>query len=390
MFVFDEAVGRRAVDCSKRDHIRRALQACREETLAIANGLDGELLKRQAHPDFSPVGWHLGHVAYTEAQWMAAYFAGEACDVPGYRQLFAADGLPKSQRQHLPELAEILLYLETTRAQTFDCLMRTFDPRDDEAERFWYWLIQHEGQHVETMRMVLALHRLRERTECGRVVVNLRMSNVEPTEMLSVAAGAFWQGWDGAAAIDNERPRHRVWLERYRIDREPVSCRAYGRFMEAGGYHTRRWWSPEGWAWLTGAGVTAPLYWTGRGDDEVSPVCGVSWYEAEAYARFVGKRLPTESEWERAAGLLGGTEKAEGACGFGTGRVWEWTDSWFAGYAGFEAFPYEGYSRAYFDSEHRVLKGGSWATPRWIGRSSFRNWYHPHRREMFAGFRCAV
>ncbi|MEL6605471.1 MAG: SUMF1/EgtB/PvdO family nonheme iron enzyme [Cyanobacteria bacterium J06614_10] len=390
MFVFDEAIGRRAEECLKRGTIRRALQACRGETLALANGLDEELLKRQAHLDFSPVGWHLGHVAYTEALWMAAYFAGEACDVPTYRRLFAADGLPKSQRQHLPELSEILLYLETTRSQTLDCLAKTFNPEDGESERLWYWLIQHEGQHAETMRMVLALHRLKERTEHRKVVVNAPAHNLTATEMVSVEAGTFWQGWDGVAAIDNERPRHRVWLNRYRIDREPVSCRAYGRFMEAGGYHTRRWWSPEGWAWLSQVGVTAPLYWTGHEEDEASPVCGVSWYEAEAYARYAGKRLPTESEWERAARLMGMADSGEGVCGFGVGQVWEWTDSWFAGYAGFEAFPYEGYSRAYFDGEHRVLKGGSWASPRWIRRPSFRNWYHPHRREVFAGFRCAV
>ncbi|MEL6262555.1 MAG: SUMF1/EgtB/PvdO family nonheme iron enzyme [Cyanobacteria bacterium J06626_6] len=387
MFVFNPVASSATARCSTRSQIRSLLQACREETLALAEGLDGELLKRQAHPDFSPVGWHLGHVAYTEAFWMAAYFGGAACDVPGYQSLFAADGLPKSQRQHLPDLAEILLYLQMTRAQTLDCLAKTVWPMGDEAERFWYWLVQHEGQHAETTRMVLALHGLRRRTRHGRVVVNAPMNDTKATEMLSVEAGVFRQGWDGAAAIDNERPRHRIFLDRYRIDREPVSCRAYSRFIAAGGYQTRRWWSPEGWAWLTLVGVSAPLYWTGGEADGSAPVCGVSWYEAAAYARFVGKRLPTESEWEKAAGATG---NAGAANGFGSGRVWEWTDSWFEGYAGFEAFPYAGYSQAYFDGEHRVLKGGSWATPQWVRRVSFRNWYHPHRREVFAGFRCAV
>ena len=104
-------------------------------------------------------------------------------------------------------------------------------------------------------------------------------------------------------------------------------------------------------------------------------------YEADAYARFVGKRLPTESEWAKAA--------AQDATGSMLGKVWEWTDTWVSPYPKFRAFPYVGYSQTYFDRTHRVLRGGSWATPKWALRRSFRNWYHPHRREMFAGFRCA-
>ena len=120
-----------------------------------------------------------------------------------------------------------------------------------------------------------------------------------------------------------------------------------------------------------------PLYWNADRSVDRSAVCGVSWYEADAYARFVGKRLPTESEWEKAALIQNML-----------GEVWQWTSTWFAPYPDFESYPYPGYSQTYFDQAHRVLKGGSWATFPWAMRNAFRNWYYPHVREIFSGFRC--
>jgi formylglycine-generating enzyme required for sulfatase activity len=170
--------------------------------------------------------------------------------------------------------------------------------------------------------------------------------------------------------------------------------------------------------------VTQPLYWKDELEWEHHPVQGVSWYEADGYARFVGKRLPTEMEWEKAASwnqltkqrqpypwgkaepaghcnhhqAIGHTTPVdaypEGKSSYGCydllGNVWEWTDSWFDGYNGFTSYPYRGYSQVYFDENHRVLRGGSWATFQWGLRCAFRNWYHPHVREILAGFRCAT
>jgi gamma-glutamyl hercynylcysteine S-oxide synthase len=235
-------------------------------------------------------------------------------------------------------------------------------------------------------------------------------------------AGQVTLGSDDPEALDNERPAHGVNLKAYWLDRFPVTQAQYRDFIDANGYQQSKYWSAAGWDWVQTAGVTAPFYGGGP-ETEQHPVCGVSWYEASAYARFAGKRLPTEAEWEQAAhwrpdqrgesrypwgddwptsrhcnhadGGPGRTTPVHqfpaghSGCGDLLGNVWEWTNSTFEGYPGFKPYPYPGYSQAYYDGAHYVLRGGSWATRPWALRASFRNWYHPWTREIFAGFRCA-
>lgn len=360
-------------------YFHQALKSCRQETLSRTIDTQPECLKQQAHPDFSPVGWHLGHIAYTESFWISEHLAGQPGAFSEYRRLFAADGLPKAERENLPDLQEILSYLREVRSQTLKILSST-DPAAQAP--LWHWLLQHESQHAETISIVLALHSIQGTASGSKANLN-DLEQVQPTlsysETIDIPAGDFIQGCDAPAAIDNEKPAHTVWLNSYTIDRYPVTCKQYRSFIEAGGYQESCWWTAAGWQWQCAAQVQAPLYWPNDSLDD-RPVCGVSWYEADAYARFVGKRLPTESEWARAAQ----TDDIEAI-----GTVWEWTETWFDAYPGFRPFPYAGYSQAYFDQAHRVLRGGSFATPPWALRKSFRNWYHPDRREMFAGFRCA-
>ncbi len=391
---------------------------CRLKTLQLFEDMEQSTFCSQAHPEFSPVGWHLGHIAFTESLWLLEHSGGLASSFPQYRKLFAADGLPKSQRVQLPNLQQTLDYLEKVRKQVLQRLEVVDIAKE---ERLWRFLIQHESQHCEIISFVLELMKW----EKGKIEnISYTSSHNNITEMVLIPAGEFEQGSNDIYALDNERPGHKVYLESYYIDRYPVTCGQYRLFMEAGGYQDSQWWSEAGWKWRETEQVIKPLYWSGEGNWDNHPVCGVSWYEAEAYSRFVGKRLPTEAEWEKAASwdakaacrriypwgdkspsskncncdrLIGHTTPVdkypEGQSAYGLydtlGNVWEWTGSWFDGYDGFQSYPYIGYSQVYFDNKHRVLKGGSWATRHWGLRNSFRNWYYPGVYQIFAGFRCA-
>jgi ergothioneine biosynthesis protein EgtB len=400
--------------------IAQSLKSCRQQTLNWFEIVESDRFYRQIHQDFSPIGWHLGHIAYIEAYWILERLAGLPPQFPQYHRLFAADGLPKTERQNLPEPAVILDYLGNVRSQVESYLAIA---SIESQARLWWWLIQHESQHNETIAF---LNQLAQPTLTLQTQGSLpRQGRVGTESMVEVPAGEFILGSDRLAAQDNERPAHPCWLDTYWIDRYPVTCAQYRLFIEAGGYRHRDWWSAEGWHWLQNYPVDRPLYWYDAPEWADHPVCGVSAYEAEAYARFVGKRLPMEAEWEKAASFnpqsqsshpypwgdrppephhanfnqwIGHTTPVdaypEGASVIGCydllGNVWEWTASQLAPYPGFRPYPYVGYSQNYFDHQHYVLRGGSWATRPWGLRNSFRNWYHPWVRQMLAGFRCAM
>lgn len=399
--------------------------ACRDSTLSLVQGLTETEFCQQAHTAFSPVGWHLGHIAFTESLWLLEQLQRSPCPYPQYQKLFAADGLPKAERENLPDLPTILAFMGDIRDRTLAYL--EIAPLDQQL-RLWRWLLQHESQHAETASYLLTLHRwpTTAATQPPDVFDSSPLPAWGPAStdgMVFIPGGDLRLGADTTEALDNERPSYIVHVEDFWIDQAPVTVADYAEFIAAGGYHNSQWWHPDGWLWRQRDQITQPLYWSTESTFASTPVCGVSWYEADAYACFVGKRLPTEAEWERAARwhptqqtlqpMPWGNERLSDRHGnFGArhggvtpvgqfpdgrsatgcvdllGNVWEWTNTWFEGYPGFQAFPYHGYSQAYFDRAHRVLRGGSWATRPWALRPTFRNWYHPHVQQVFAGFRC--
>ncbi len=285
---------------SPREAIFDALTQCREQTLKLFTAIDTDIFCQQSHPDFSPMGWHLGHIAFTEAYWILEQLAGQKPLFTQYHKLFAADGLPKEERQNLPKLKVIKEYLEIIRNKTLTYLETA---PVDQQKRLWWWLLQHESQHCETITFVLQMHQLQRNKICWQ---NCQFQAQQDSSLLNdmtlVKAGEFTIGNNGIEAQDNERPAHKIYLDNYWIDSYPVTCQQYQEFMMAGGYKNQKYWSDEGWQWLEkNPTISQPLYWQDSSQFAHHPVCGVSYYEAEAYANFVGKRLPTEPEWEKAS-----------------------------------------------------------------------------------------
>jgi gamma-glutamyl hercynylcysteine S-oxide synthase len=419
---------------SQKQLLRQWFAQSRSSTLNLLAALDREVFCNQAHPDFSPVGWHLGHIGYTESLWLLRRCAGLSPVEPAYDRLFAADSLPKRDRTSLPAYSEICDYLDRIRQQTFSYLEQLTPTELQKQERLWRWLLQHESQHCETIALILQMLQMQGHAEIAKTKITIsepqdnQQAKLSGSEMVQIPAGNFVQGYNAIDALDNEQGEHQVYLPSYWIDRYPVTRAAYQAFIDAGGYKQKRWWSEAGWQWLENYQAETrslqPLYWESWPANDEHPVCGVNWYEANAYARFCGKRLLTEAEWEKAARWNPSTNQSQlypwgdtisdqlpcnhnhdlgmsapvsafpqGQSAYGCydmlGNVWEWTASTFHPYPNFSSFPYAGYSSTYFDNRHYVLKGGSWVTRPWALRASFRNWYHPHVRQIFAGFRCA-
>ncbi|NUR26476.1 MAG: ergothioneine biosynthesis protein EgtB [Catenulispora sp.] len=421
-----------------KERIAAELLAVRDRSLAYTAAED-DLLVRQHSPLMSPLVWDLAHVGNYEELWVLREAGGIDPLRPEIDDIYDAFKTPRKDRPSLPFLgpAEARRYIEGVRGRVLDVLdaVDLDGPAPLHRDGFVFGLvIQHEHQHDETMLATLQLSGQPGLVSDG----DLPHGREGGPREVHVPAGPFLMGTDALPwAYDNERPAHRVDLPGYWIDRLPVGNLAYAEFIEAGGYDDPRWWDPQGWDWRQRTGTTAPLFWTREGDTWWrtrfgrteplplgEPVQHVCWYEADAYARWAGKRLPTEAEWEKACGWDPATGTARtypwgsdaptpaltnlghhashpaplgaypaGASAYGAeqmvGDVWEWTSSFFGGYPGFRSFPYKEYSEVFFGQDYRVLRGGSWAADPAAVRTTFRNWDYPIRRQIFTGFRCA-
>ncbi len=373
----------------------------RERTLALVAPLDDEQLTRVHSPIMSPLAWDLGHIAAYEDLWLAHRCGGMELLRPELAQLYDAFETPRAIRGEIDALgpAAAKRYMADVRARTTQLLCER-----GADELVCEMVLRHELQHTETMRQTMALAGLLCSDDLARLHEPLgepprEASHDAPRgapdglgapapapatapEWLELPAGTFAMGAPAEGfAYDNERPRHEVELPAFALSLRPVTNASWARFGEDGGYQRREWWSPEGWAWQREHALTAHPSVSAAHPD--APVCHVSWFEADAYARSRGARLPSEAEWERAASHAG-ARRLEGV-----GRVWEWTASRLYGYPGFVAHPYREYSEVFFGEDYRVLRGGSWATHPRVGTLTFRNWDRPQRRQIFAGVRLA-
>jgi gamma-glutamyl hercynylcysteine S-oxide synthase len=396
------------VTSTTKESIASRLAETRERTLLLLDPLDDEQLNRVYSPILSPLSWDLGHIANFEELWLVQNIGGREPLHGELGRLYDAIENPRRTRNELPILrdAELRSYLEQVRERTLEVLEEIDLGADEEpllADGFIYeMLIAHEQQHSETMLQLIQMVDGYEPAE----------TDMEPTsepvgdgpEMVLVEAGEHEIGAGAAGfAYDNERPRHGVELEAFWIDRAPVTNADYAAFVAETGAEPPLYWERDGeGGWLDTA--------MGRREtvDPAHPVIHVSWHEADAFARWAGKRLPSEQEWEAACAgadreranldqLAFGTAPAgtyaDAASDCGAvqmlGDVWEWTSSDFRAYPGFEAFPYPEYSQVFFGAEYKVLRGGAWASRREVIRPSFRNWDLPQRRQIFSGIRCA-
>jgi gamma-glutamyl hercynylcysteine S-oxide synthase len=415
-------------------------------------------LRRPPADGFRPILWHLGHVGAFESYWILQRVKGDPTFAPRYDAVFDPIKTPREDASHLPPIVEIESYLTRVREEALRFMHSIDDDGSHPLLRDGYvfdMVIEHEYQHQETLAYLLQLLAPELKRRAGGQEARVRRQNAgEATphsalstqhsalsDMAYIPGGACEIGSRGYPfAYDNEQPPHIAEVDGFRMDRYPVTNGAYAEFIAAGGYAIRSLWSEAGWAWKEQNDVRAPLYWSRAGNDSpwrvremfeeterraTHPVTGVSWHEAMAYARFVGKRLPSEAEWEKAASWDAASQTkrrfgwgddparqsvanynfahwgttpvdlhSQGASAYGcvdmSGNAWEWTATVFDGYPGFDAYPYPEYSELWFDGDHRVLKGGSWATRLPLLRTSFRNFWRPGFRIAFAGFRCAA
>ncbi len=367
----------------------RRLRRLQETILALIAPLGDAECREQYHVDLSPIGWHVGHTIFVEDFWLHKETLRD-----GEHALYVPENSIKAERgARLPE--KIALVDDARRRQRANVrLLQTPHKQpagtDDYLLKF---LVQHHAQHVETMRMVLTQRQLRL---CRQRDHARGLTQAAPVrrEAVHVAAGEYEIGGVDDWSFDNELPRHGKRMKSFAIARDAVANAEYLGFIEDGGYRRDRHWDAAGLRWRRALGCRAPDGWRRARDggwfeitcfgaralDPEAPVRGLSHFEARAFSRYAGARLPCEYEWETAG--------AQGLLDKNT-QAWEWCANAFHPYEGFRAFPYDEYSTPWFDGAHYVLRGASAFSEGDCTRLSFRNFHTPEKRHIFSGLRLA-
>ena len=384
--------------------VRDALLAARRRTLGLADDLQAAL--GPAFPgiayaaELNPPLWELGHVGWFQEWWIGRNrqrVLGVACEpdhARGPALLPQADAWYDSGRvAHrsrwelpLPDAEASRDYLQRTLSQTLE-LLDALPPTADDASLYFFRLVAlHEEMHAEAATYMAQTLGIDVRADL--------LARIPTTVELHLPAQRFALGSDGAGfAFDNELQGHEVAVAAVAIDAQPVSWARFLPFVEAGGYGQPQWWSDAGREWLARQPARGPAAVRRAGDgweqrhgagwrplDPQHAAVHLSAHEGEAWCRWAGRRLPTEAEWECAACTLPA---------FRWGQAWEWTASRFEPYPGFAPHPYRDYSAPWFGSR-QVLRGASHATAPALAHARYRNFFEPHRRDIFAGFRsCA-
>jgi ergothioneine biosynthesis protein EgtB len=412
------------VGARSREHLLAAYRRVRQITEDLSEPLSAEDQILQSMPDASPAKWHRAHTTwFFETFLLARFVPGYAPFDPQFSYLFnsyyeaAGPRHPRPQRGMLsrPSADRVTAYRHAVDDAMGAFLETAGERRLREAEGLVMLGCHHEQQHQELLLMDI-LHAFAQNPMLPAYRRQERLRYEGPTALTwtnhaggEVAIGAAGDDF----AFDNEGPRHAVRLQPFRLASRLTTNEEWLAFMEDGGYRRPELWLSDGWSYAQANAWQAPLYWRevdGRwcqfslnGEAEVmrgAPVCHVSYYEADAFARWSGKRLPTEAEWEAAAQTIptAGNFLEDGALAplpaHQTaqlyGDVWEWTQSAYLPYPGFRAAPGAvGEYNGKFMINQMVLRGGSCVTPRDHVRPSYRNFFYPHQRWMFAGVRLA-
>ena len=408
--------------------VAAALREARDYTLSLYEHLDLDRHVVPLRPEVNPLRWELGHVGWFQEYWCLRGgplgAATHASRYPHADGLWNSSEIPHDSRWSLP-LPDAVRLTDYLRA-TLEASLRRLRSVDDEERYCFELALFHEDMHGEAMLMTLqtlglpAPPWLRSSREHPPLRSAIRGDLEVPAQ--TIAIGSQRDDIARRFVFDNEKWAHQVDLPAFAIGRTCVTNDEFRAFVEDDGYRRPELWSPQGRRFVADARRDAPAYWrSGDGGwsvlrfdapvplDPLEPVQHVNAYEAEAWCRWAGRRLPSEAEWEAAARfsaslaedaaprsldsvtgrpVAAGDDRAPLA--HMIGNVWEWTASTFQPYPGFSPDPYEDYSAPWFET-HRVLRGGSWATRGRLVHPRFRNFYTPQRHDPFAGFRtCAL